>query len=216
MLSRSFLPGLILGTALVACGGKVVIDGAGGGTTTTGTGGAGGCAGDSFGCAQFCGSDFFPANAECVNGTWQCPAGTVDPKTCGNACGGPPAGACDVCDQGQWFCKPDVNCLSACPAIACGSCNGVGVASPECDCECAPNGTLVCTKTAPACCTADFQCGDEIFVPCVNGVCKPVVPNGCWSDEQCDNGLFCLGVSVCPCGQVCDEPDHPGVCAPAP
>ncbi|APR81949.1 Hypothetical protein A7982_07298 [Minicystis rosea] len=143
----------LFAAGMAACGGKVVVDvpGAGGAGGSSTTGGAGGCLGSSFGCLQFCGSDFFPANAECVDGTWQCPAGTVDPQTC--------------------------------PKIEC--------------------------------CTNDWDCGDESFVPCVSGVCKQPEVTGCWSDAQCGGGI-CLDVFVCPCGSVCNQPDVPGLCQSVP
>ncbi|MFT3767314.1 MAG: hypothetical protein QM820_17585 [Minicystis sp.] len=158
MVLRHFFSGAGIAAAIVAvviagCGGKVVVDvpsgggGTGGTSTASAGGGAGGCPGQTFGCLQFCGSDFFPANAECVGGAWVCPPGTVDPKTCG----------------------------------------------------------------VSSCCTDDIQCGDFVFVPCVNNVCKQPVPNGCWSDAEC-SGLGCVGAFVCPCGDFCDQPDQPGFC----
>ena len=216
MFVRCLLPGLAIASlaALVACGGKVAVDassGAGGSATTTMTG-AGGCDGATFGCLQFCGSDFFPASAACVGGAWQCPPGTVDPSTCpSTGCAGPAPGACDVCSNGGWVCNPTPECFTSCPAILCGSCDGVGVLSQDCACSCDSNGALACQKTAQACCTVDWDCGDEAFVPCVSGVCKLPVANGCWSSEEC-NGLSCIGAFVCPCGADCDQPDHPGFC----
>jgi hypothetical protein len=68
-----------------------------------------------------------------------------------------------------------------------------------------------CPPPVQVCCTVDWQCGDEIFVPCVNGVCKPPIPDACWSDEEC-NGLACVDAFVCPCDADCTQPDHPGFC----
>jgi hypothetical protein len=153
MLGRNSLPVAALLAALAGCGGNVVVDrtggsgGSGGSSGTAGSGGTAGCGGSSFGCLQFCGSDFYPANSTCQGGAWVCPAGTVDPSTC---------------------------------------------------------------PVSP-CCTQDFDCGDAVFVPCVNGVCKPDASGGCWNSETCNGGL-CQGVFVCPCGNFCDQPDTPGTC----
>jgi hypothetical protein len=163
MITPRFLPGTLMGAALATavlagCGAKVTVDtpsgtgGAGSTSTSTssagGAGGSGGCGGETFGCLQFCGSDFFPAQAACMGGAWVCPPGTVDPATCPKA----------------------------------------------------------------ACCSVDIDCGDELPVPCVNGVCKAPVPNGCWSDAACGPMATCVGPFVCPCGADCYIADHPGAC----
>jgi hypothetical protein len=57
-----------------------------------------------------------------------------------------------------------------------------------------------------------MDCGDIVYVPCVNGVCKNTVKGQCWKDEECPADLKCIGAQVCPCNALCALPDQPGKC----
>jgi hypothetical protein len=67
---------------------------------------------------------------------------------------------------------------------------------------------------ASRCCQKDLDCGDLLYEPCVNGVCKSTVVGRCWTNSECPNGASCVGASVCGCGLRCDQGDTPGKCAP--
>jgi len=193
---------------LVGCSSSVVVDGTGGASTSSSSGPA--CSGSAVLCADGCGSDYFPAQADCIGGKWVCPPGTVDPADCpAGGCGGAPL-PCEVC-YANWECNPSAACLQGCPAVACSTCPSEPFSIPGCDCGCDASGQFVCAKTE-SCCASDIDCGDESFVPCVNGVCKMPVPDGCWADAECPPAHVCVGASVCPCGADCLQPDKPGVC----
>lgn len=187
-----------------------------GGSTSTGSTGSGGCGAWAGDCAH-CGSDAY-VSEECVGGEWTCPPGTQPPETCSNDpyCPGDPA-QCEECAGDQWMCFPSDACIPAtaqgCPAVVCTTCEGapssVLVGGCECSCDGATQ-TFGCTLAA-GCCNVDFDCGDAVYVPCVEHVCKTPVAGGCWTDAECPSGT-CVGASVCPCGFDCDGADTPGTC----
>jgi hypothetical protein len=190
------------------CGGSVDRDGTGnaaggsgntgntgntGGGNTGGMGAHGGDAGDggTGGVQPFCCSTF----ADCPQLTGQ------DQKSmsCVNGqCKVPPPP-----DQ----CWQDSDCQF-------GQCLGAGVCpcgDPLIDCIQDQLGTCM-SPTPSTCCNIDMDCGDEEWVPCVNGTCKPITDEGCWKDEQCALGQKCIGASVCPCDALCAIADYPGKC----
>ena len=71
-----------------------------------------------------------------------------------------------------------------------------------------------------ACCETNDNCPqldcNDCFTVCVAGVCKLEIEfsGACWTDAACGGGAKCAGALVCPCGNDCDEADHPGVCVP--
>ena len=65
------------------------------------------------------------------------------------------------------------------------------------------------------CCQKDFDCGDAVYEPCVNGVCKNTVSGACWTSAECRDGETCIGVFVCGCGLLCAQDDAPGRCEPS-
>ncbi|MDI3286039.1 hypothetical protein [Polyangium sp. 15x6] len=79
--------------------------------------------------------------------------------------------------------------------------------------EC-PEGT-VDISTCPGldqCCQTTSNC--PLVATCVMNRCKEkVLLPKCWSDADCLGGT-CDGASVCPCGQMCFNPDTPGTCVP--
>ncbi len=226
---RSLALLLVALATLTACGTSVVTPG-GSGDSTGSAGGAGGssntavggsssttgdlpCTTVAPGCLQFCGSDFFPAEATCENGSWVCPAGTVDETTCPpSACGGI-AFSCEACDPSTgWSCQPTADCVGTCPGIVCAECP---TSFPPgllggCQCSCTEQG-FSCTLGA-GCCNSDADCGDAVPSICAQHVCKAPASTGCWADEECQPGQGCKGAVVCPCGAQCDAPDSPGSC----
>ncbi|MDC3954750.1 hypothetical protein [Polyangium jinanense] len=62
------------------------------------------------------------------------------------------------------------------------------------------------------CCESFSDC--PLTTTCVMNRCKEklVLPK-CWSDADCLGGT-CDGASVCPCNQMCFNPDTPGTCVP--
>jgi uncharacterized protein YceK len=207
---------LLLLIPLSGCGSVVTTPGEGGsGTTSTHTSSTSnteGCTGSGPECWASCD---LAVSAECNGGSWSCPPGssTSYPSAC-NECFGL-GGECDVCNAPIFDCQPTTACLSTCPEVACESCPLVGMAfdaPPGCFCECNAKGELACTKVAD-CCATDMDCGDLVFAPCVEGVCKQAIGGGqCWSDAECPAGTSCVGAFVCPCGYDCDQEDHPGSC----
>lgn len=219
--SSLFLPLLFL-VPLSGCGSVVTAPGDGGSGTTstdtsttstnsTSTTNTNGCSGGGPMCWVSCD---LAENAVCKGGTWSCPPGssTSYSSAC-NECFGL-GGECDTCNPPAFNCAPTSACLSTCPEIACESCPPVGTvfdAPPGCACDCNATGQLACKQVAN-CCVTDMDCGDFVFVPCVEGVCKTPVGGGqCWSDAECPSGS-CLGAFVCPCGFDCNQPDKPGFC----
>jgi hypothetical protein len=197
--------------SLAACGSSVS-------STTTGTGGSGGegCTGSAFACAQFCGSDFFPAQAECQGGSWVCPGGTVDPSTCPpGTCFDAPGAACNYCVDSVITCQPTLACAGACNGTICSVCpeGGVPDVIAGCDCTC-DAGAFVCKGLQAGCCNQDADCAATgQGAVCATHVCKPPpAAPGCWTSAQCPQGQTCTGVGVCPCGADCLLPDHPGMC----
>lgn len=176
-----------------------------------------GCSGTTFDCAAGCGSDYFPAQAACVDGAWECPEGTVDPSDCpANTCWGIPL-PCEVCGPEGRACEPTPTCVAGCAGgavcLVCPPGGGITIIG-ACACQCNA-GTYQCSP-APDCCEQDIDCGDEQYVPCVNQVCKQPVAGQCWSDAECPVGSVCAGAEVCPCGQDCTVEDQPGDCVAPP
>lgn len=206
MLMRRLSWLLVSSLLVVGCGGSVDRDGGGnasGGTGNTGntgntggngnTGNTGGSSGGSGGDAPFC----------CQSAN-DCPT-LVDQNHTSMVC---VAGNCKMpppADQ----CWQDSDCQF-------GQCHGAGV----CPCgntaiDCIQDQLGSCMSPAPrpsTCCDIDMDCGDEEYVPCVNGTCKQVVADGCWKDEECPLGQTCVGASVCPCDALCAVADYPGKC----
>lgn len=232
---------LTVAAQLFGCGSEVTQDGTGaastGGTGAASTGGAGAqggtqsgggsadeCDGDEPLCADACGSDYFPEEAVCEDGTWTCPPGTVDPEDCPpGTCWGSPL-PCEVCTDDGWACEPTVECVvsnanpgefSDCADLACATCVGApaSVIVGGCACACDDLGQYSCAM-APGCCNTDLDCGDFVYAPCVNGVCKMAPPTGkCWSNADCVSmGMVCAAPSVCPCGEDCPGTDQLGDC----
>lgn len=132
-----------------------------------------------------------------------------------------------VCGEGQGVCvhRPiGVLCTMFCdPQCGCdgvtylNSCFRVHAATT-------PTGEHVCAGGVPpcaiagACCTSstDCQTGQQCVADTTDGttsVCEPVFPPpACWTNADCNTGLTCTGVSVCPCGMTCSDPDAPGTC----
>jgi hypothetical protein len=200
-----------------ACSSSVEIAGtsasSSGASSSSSTGGAA-CTGFGPTCVWGCGSDA-SSSAECKNGLWSCPPGTVDMNTCPpGTCWGPPL-PCEVCNNG-WKCAPTPECIGTCESLVCATCEGmpgVPIQMGACSCSC-KNGVEYGCSLAPGCCNANIDCGDESFVPCVEHVCKQPVIGRCWVDAECGLGMKCEGAVVCPCGYDCDVEDSPGMCVP--
>jgi hypothetical protein len=100
-----------------------------------------GCPSGQLMCFHGCGSDYFEL-ANCVQGKWTCPNGTIDPSTCpANTCWGPPAPG-EVCGPNGWECHPEVNhAYDFCPAFMCPECTGFSGPTDVngCHCQCANN-----------------------------------------------------------------------------
>jgi hypothetical protein len=210
--------------AIAGCGSDVATEsstsgGNGGSGGGGGSGGAGSCSGDAPLCAYSCSSDAL-LPPECSGSGWVCPEGSIDIGDCpaGSCFGKPPP--CHDCQMGAWTCSPSL-CLDACPGVMCATCgpNSEPVQTPTCSCVCNELGQFVCKKAPdPGCCMVDFDCGDDAYMPCVNGVCKGSQPpdGSCWADGHCPAGSTCVGELVCPCGEKCDTEDTPGKCVAAP
>jgi hypothetical protein len=162
---RLAVPLALLSLLVLACGGKVVIDGAGaGGSVTTSTGG-GGCISPSVGeaCSQ---GDVAcqPANPCCAGYEWTCTGGAWEQAGLGCACMTPPPFACGMttCAVGD-LCEvhppgiappdggvpPDVYTCSPLPG-ACAStptcaCLGATISSGD---PCSPGFGAMCTVDA--------------------------------------------------------------------
>ena len=187
MMTRWFLLGAAL--AVAACGGSVSKDGAGG------AGGAGGSSGSG-------GSSGAGGNTLCCSTKYDCyePGGPDDgppqPINCvsGVCLAMPPSDRC-------WI---DSDCQF-------GLCTGASVCA--CGLDCHQEDELGwCMAPTGGCCQQDFDCGDESYTPCVDGVCKVPVLDACWSDAECPKGKSCAGASVCPCLAMCESEDKPGAC----
>jgi hypothetical protein len=169
---------------------------------------------------------------DCGQTYGSCVGGSVCP--CGADCMPDQLGKCSVlpgccatsadCDQ-----KPGVgvqcvagNCEPAPPPGQCwtdadcpgSSCKG-GCICP-CGVICACGGVMGWCEgpppPPPGCCQTDWQCGDYVYTPCVNGVCKQTIPDHCWKDDECPAGQQCAGAFVCPCGAACGQAETPGKC----
>jgi hypothetical protein len=106
-----------------------------------------GCEGNAPFCVEFCGSDYLPGQAACVDGKWKCPAPWVLIKDCPpNTCWGPPTPG-EVCGPDGWECKPDQNAWELCPDLMCPECTAFEgpkvVGWCACSCE---GGYVKCTK----------------------------------------------------------------------
>jgi len=232
-----------MGLLLVGCDSEVTrrSQGAGGdGATSTGGAGAQGGSGAGGGtatstqscsedrplCADFCGSDYFPEEAVCEGGVWHCPPPPIDTKDCPEGtCWGPPL-ECEVCTDDGWACELVIDCvvstggpgeLSVCNALPCAICDGAPSSTivGGCACSCDDVGQVGC-QMAPGCCNVAEDCGDFVYAPCVNNVCKNAAPPGkCWSNEDClAMGMVCATSAVCPCGETCPQQDQLGDCVP--
>lgn len=182
-------------------------------TPTTSTTTTTGCNKPEPVCVPGCGGDVI-GQAKCVNDAWQCEPGWMFIDDCpAGSCFGLPY-PCETCPNG-WACEPNAACVGSCDGVVCLECPAAGGQAifGACECHCTDSGEYTC-KLAGGCCNEDLDCGDEVFVPCVNHVCKQPTPTGCWSDAECPPGKTCQGASVCGCGQVCGAPDMPGQCAP--
>jgi hypothetical protein len=200
--------GITLASAvLLACGGSVSKDellgggatgggGTGGVVSTGGTGAVSGSGGVSGGGTGGVGGEFCcQTDAECNPGVdfWdqRCVEGVCLPIPSSESC------------WTQADCAPGDSCLGAC-VCPCGL-----------DCDCGGQlGKCVSPvpEPEPGCCSEDWQCGDLVFAPCVNGVCKQHEPNQCWVDAECAPDQKCVGAFVCPCGADCITEDKPGTC----
>lgn len=214
---------LAIAAALLGCSSNVQQSSTGGSTTTTGTETtttgttttttATGCEKPEPLCVPGCGGDVV-GQPMCVGNQWQCEPGWMDIDDCpAGSCFGLPF-SCETCPDG-WACEPNDTCVGSCDGIVCLECPAQSGKSifGACECSCDEQEQYIC-KLADGCCNADIDCGDEVFVPCVNHVCKLPVPDGCWSDAECPMGQTCQGASVCPCGKLCGLPEVPGKCAP--
>jgi hypothetical protein len=106
-------------------------------------------------CADACGSDAFVA-ADCVDGDWVCPPGTVAKDDCPpDTCWGIPLPKA-TCVDGEWTCVPDPIDQATCPELLCGTCNGwEGPVTEEgCTCACV-DGAVSCTTDEPTDCVVD-------------------------------------------------------------
>jgi hypothetical protein len=90
------------------------------------------------------------------------------------------------------------------------SCEGAGVC--PCGASCFIGDRPGHCETRAGCCSSDKECEQKSV--CINNVCKPPnnTPGECWTDFDCPSGQVCNGISVCGCGDACDNPDKPGVC----
>ena len=186
--------------------------GAAGPGSSTGTGATGGgCSGSPFDCVEACATDYFQ-QSECIDGTWTCPPGWFPASNCENPCFGLPL-SCESCGERGWQCDPTPRCAEGCPGLVCLECPDIPGPVPfgACTCSCDAAGQYSCDLT-PGCCNQDMDCGDVVYVPCVEHVCKQTVPGACWVDAECPPGQQCIGASVCPCGYDCDGFDEPGQC----
>jgi hypothetical protein len=167
---------------------------------------------------------------DCFGVPGSCMGASVCP--CGADCFGPDQlGKCNVlagccatsadCPLAEQVCVSG-NCEKPPPPGQCwtdqdcfgSTCNGACIC--PCGTLCACGGQMGwCedqTPPPPACCTNDMACGDEQYVPCVNGVCKQPIAGYCWKDAECSAGQKCVGVFVCPCGAACGQAETPGKC----
>lgn len=200
---------------VLACGGSVSKDGLNGGSSGSGAGGSGGVvstggtgavsggagvsgtgavAGGGTGGGTFCCQSDAECNPETDFWTNECVEGLCLPIPSAETCW----------DQSD--CAPGTQCMGAC-VCPCGF---------ECDCG-GQLGKCMSPEPPPpppepGCCKEDWDCGDFVYVPCVNGVCKQTVPNQCWTDAECQSGQACAGAFVCPCAADCAGPDTPGTC----
>ncbi len=179
--------------------------GGGGGTAGTSAGGSAGTPAIDAGsgcvdstlppCAAGCGSDWFPEVAECLGEEWVCPAGTINPADCpSGTCWGPPLPG-EVCTQGGFECRPDLDDLLACPELLCATCDGFGgaVDTVDCHCECDDIGQVSCLPTTNAPCDlvgSPCQCFARPDCEALSDDCL------CECDYDCPGELPC----DCDCG----------------
>ncbi|MCC6897834.1 MAG: hypothetical protein IT377_02605 [Polyangiaceae bacterium] len=187
-----------LGSVLAACGGSVTSDHSTGGSAGAGgTSGAGGASGGSSGAG---------GSPVCCSTASDCSTGDSDhhddgapwPVDCVK-------GVCKALPHESGRCWQDDHCQM-------GLCVGQSICPCLADCIQEDQPGYCMAPTQPGCCTNDYDCGDEAFVPCVNGVCKAPVVSGCWKSSECAPGKQCVGATVCPCAAVCDSEDKPGTC----
>ena len=149
------------------------------------------CPGDPPMCADACGSDYFPANAECVGGTWECPPGTVDPKDCppGTCWGMPLPG--EVCGPSGWSCEPKIEQYLECPSLMCAVCEGFDGPTTIAGCQCTcVNGQVECAQVPlPECAGLDFcSCWDHPGCQYIEEDCICPCDYECPGHDPCDCG----------------------------
>ncbi len=220
--------------APLGCGGSVSSDGGKGGTGavggttnvggtgnvggTTNVGGTGNVGGNGGSCFDFgCNPGSFCCESA---GNWECsPTPCPTPVCCANDSDCPELLGEDpvqvACVNGN--CKmpaPPGQCWqdSDCPFNQCFGQSVCPCGQNAADCKADQPGYCASPSPPPACCNSDFECGDEVYAPCVQGVCENSVVGACWKDQECPKGAHCVGVSVCPCGVTCGVPDQPGKC----
>lgn len=203
-----------LGVSIAACSSDVAIDtSAGSASASSGSGGT--CLDPKLQCVTDCAGSASPVEPSCTSGAWTCPEGTFSQALCFHDPQCPdfvrPCEHCKVGDgKAELVCDPSADCLAECPEIACSDCSSGPITVKGCSCSCNDAGQLKCSPQI--CCMEDFDCGDETYAPCVNGVCKQPVLDGCWKSSECGPNTSCIEVFVCPCGEDCDVEDKPGFC----
>lgn len=201
---------------IFSCGGSVTSENSGSTSTGSTSGNPVQCEGEGPTCAQSCGSDALFA-PECTNSGWQCPEGSVDIGNCPvGTCPGPLPPCTQCTNTGELVCAPD-QCIAQCPNVMCAFCppdlGPIVTDTCSCACDLATNQYLCNPVPPPPCCMSDMDCGDFVYSPCVNGVCKDTpLPGTCWKNQDCPIGQSCAGVFVCPCGSDCDQADKAGAC----
>lgn len=217
-LCVSWSLGVLIGVSPLGCGSEVAtVNNSSAGSSSSGaasssSSGGASCKGDEIRCVTSCAVVDAPVPGECIDGSWTCPSGTLNEAQCFDDPDCPGAlAACDVCAaDGSVQCDVSKDCLANCPAVACSSCTSGGLTVNGCSCSCSSDGQLKCATQT--CCMSDIDCGDKVYFPCVNGVCKQPVLDGCWSTSECGPGTSCIDAFVCPCGESCDTEDVPGYC----
>lgn len=206
----------VASACLLACGGSVSKDGLNGGSS--GSSGSGGIVSTG--------------GTGAIAGTGAV-AGSGGSSGTGAVAGNGGAGGGQFCCQSDAECNPETDfwtnecveglCLPIPSEETCwtqkdcykGECIGACVCPCGYECDC--GGQLgKCIEPLPppepGCCQEDWDCGDIVYVPCVNGVCKQHVPSKCWNDAECGFDGKCVGAFVCPCAADCAAEDKPGTC----
>ena len=180
--------------AIGGIAGSGAVGGVAGGGAVGGVAGAGGispCCTSDLSCPQWFGDsedEPFPGSTVCVEGNCipSAPPGRCwRDSDCGKG----------VSCNGAFVCPCGMDCYAA---DQLGWCGGPPPPPPP-----PPPG---------GCCKTDYDCGDFVYTPCVNNVCKQPVPGKCWKDTECPKGKKCVGAFVCGCLALCAAPDTPGTC----